>query len=83
MIDERKDEANKLEQDVELLKRRINRLKLKQELEERSAKNMVTRLKKPKELTTCESGAKKTKDCNESSVRRVLSSNTSKTWKWP
>ncbi|ESU37495.1 Hypothetical protein DHA2_152771 [Giardia duodenalis] len=44
MIDERKDEANKLEQDVELLKRRINRLKLKQELEERSAKNMVTRL---------------------------------------
>lgn len=44
MVDEKKDEANKLEQDVELLKRRINRLKLKQELEEQSAKNMATKL---------------------------------------
>lgn len=44
MIDERKDTANRLEQNVDLLKRRINKLRIKQEMEEQAAKNIATKL---------------------------------------
>lgn len=44
MVNERKDEADRLERDVELLKRRINKLKLKHEIEEQSARNIAVKL---------------------------------------